>query len=117
MELDCVSHCDAACCKFAKYLRFGPDEAKMLADAGTVLVPIGEAGRDGKSDYEKDGACAVESNGQCRQYAFRPEICRDFRVGSRQCLVYRAEHPEAVKALTPRDAKFQQEYFGWDDSA
>lgn len=47
-EIDCRLHCNAACCKFAKYLHFPDAEAQLLIDAGTNLTPMGDVDkRDG----------------------------------------------------------------------
>ena len=114
-ELDCIKHCDSACCKFSKYLRFSKKEALMLEASGTALKVMGEEGVDGRSEYIKNGNCGLEVNGACGGYELRPKTCRDFRMGSRDCLRFRAEHPEAVKELTPTDIEFQGEYFGWNE--
>ncbi len=114
IELDCVAHCDAACCKFGKFLRFSRAEAATVMGAGTVLTE-GEIGRDGRSECVMQGGCKLESAGLCTIYELRPRICREFKAGSKECLKFRAGHPEAVKARTPVDISFQSRYFGEED--
>ena len=88
----------------------------MLKAAGTVLVEGETAvGRDGRLEYVKLGKCGIENSGVCIKHETKPELCRDFRVGSRDCLRFRAEYPQEVQVLTDRDVIFQNEYFGWEE--
>ena len=37
-------------------------------------------------------------NNRCRHYEWRPQICRDFEVGSRDCHSWRKEYPPSQTA-------------------
>lgn len=53
---------------------------------------------------QQDSLCVWlnQCTGQCRRYASRPQICRDFHVGSEACLKYRADAERAKRELESR---------------
>ena len=113
MEIDCIKHCRAACCRNFKYINLSRKEAAQLRGSGTSLLFIEEK-RNGKSEYEKVGNCGFEKNGRCTTHNLKPATCNEFQPGSRDCLKFRAENPKDVVELTEADEKFQNWYFGWD---
>lgn len=99
MELDCL-HCGACCAEFDVLLR--GDEADRFEShpalyALTVPQPVGSGPpwlflkRNAAT-----GRCAALAGrlGDCRCtiYAERPSLCRQFEVGSAECLEARRRH-------------------------
>jgi len=72
--------CDAACCRL-QVLLIGdndvPDELTEMSDWGGQVMRQGD-----------DGWCVAvdRSTMRCTIYAQRSQICRDFEMGSRECI-------------------------------
>ena len=82
IRIDCGS-CDAACCRLQVLLIDDNEVAERLVEwsdwGGQVMRRLA------------DGWCAGVDRGsfRCTIYAQRPQVCRDFETGSRECIAER----------------------------
>ena len=82
-EVNCAN-CEACCCRL---------EVLLITDTGVPENYIEVDKRGGRSMARlEDGWCAAldRNTMQCLIYELRPWICRDFQVGSYECLTERA---------------------------
>jgi len=78
------TNCEACCCRL---------EVMLLTDTGVPdnFIAIDKWGGRTMARLE-DGWCSAlnRSNMMCRIYQRRPWVCREFEMGSHECLVERA---------------------------
>ena len=87
--------CVAVCCRLRVVLQPEDDIPEHL----TVPLPNG-----GKAmDHDASGWCVAldRDSFRCTIHAIRPQVCRDFDEGGRDCRLERAAHPELARARDP----------------
>ena len=85
-----------ACCRHMGHPTFLPSESTWLALPKHLKQELKayDASRpktkDGRPISDVGQPCIwLEPDGTCRHYEHRPEVCRDFEVGSAACLRFR----------------------------
>ena len=110
MNLPTVTDCKdcGVCCRHMGYPSFvyglanQPDEEHWgrlptdLKESLLAYIDQYEAPPDG----QLDGPCLWldTASGRCKHHEFRPQVCRDFRVGSRGCLEWRRAYLVSSRA-------------------
>ncbi|RLA07546.1 MAG: YkgJ family cysteine cluster protein [Gammaproteobacteria bacterium] len=77
------SRCDACCCRL---------EVMLISDTGvpTYLVETTQWGGQVMARLDDDWCAALDRNTMlCSIYEKRPQICRDFEMGSFECVTER----------------------------
>ena len=89
--VDCHS-CGGVCCHAGTVLPLSLQEAGLLQAAGTDMVvqthdPYDVPAPDGRQFYLLNGDCGnLDADGRlCTVYEDRPQVCRDFVMGSVAC--------------------------------
>jgi len=51
-----------------------------------------------RGEYDQDGPCCWldPETQQCRWHDFRPQVCRDFRIGSKDCARIRKQYGKGL---------------------
>jgi Fe-S-cluster containining protein len=103
---DCAG-CDA-CCRHMGYPVFLHDSSSQADEEAWTWMPA-ELKRSllaSIEDYQTppdgqlDGPCLWldTETGRCKHHEFRPQVCRDFQIGSRGCLDWRAVYLVSCRA-------------------
>lgn len=110
MNLPIVTDCNdcGACCRHMGYPTFLYGSATQPDEEHWVRLPseLKESLLAYIDQYEPlpdgqlDGACVWLDNksGRCKHHEFRPQVCRDFRIGSRGCLQWRRAYLVSSRA-------------------
>lgn len=88
-------NCRAVCCRLTVVLQPGDTVPDRYIDDAHYGLPV--------MARLHDGWCVAldRDSFRCTIHAIRPQVCRDFDEGGRDCRLERAAHPELARARDP----------------